>query len=132
MPQLLFGLFKVFLTTPEAGLGRFDGLPVPDYVLLAPGNLAGELFHLFIKALDFVRTPNGALALVTETHALWGGARQASIRFVGPSLGERNAWWNEDELEVVDSLPRILAYSIAHPFGSGRVDAERFFGPRPE
>ena len=82
-----------------------------------------------MKPLDFVRTPKGAIALVTETNPPENGmGRQASISFIGPSLGERNAWWDEDELEVIDSLPRLLASCTKHPFGKGKADVETFFG----
>ena len=79
-----------------------------------------------MKALDFVRTPKGALALVTETN---NAGKSASITFVGCcETGEKNAWWDANDLAVVDSLPRLLAVCTAHPFGTGSKDAESFFG----
>jgi hypothetical protein len=80
-----------------------------------------------MKPLDFVKTPKGNIALVTETN---NGGKMASIAFIGggnPS-GEHNAWWREcDGLIVIDSLPRILALNTAHPFGTGRDDVKLFF-----
>ncbi len=82
-----------------------------------------------MKPLDFVRTPEGAVALVTETNGPYNGlGRQASITFIGAHRGEKSAWWDEDELVVIDSLPRLLAHCTAHPFGRGKVDVEKFFG----
>ena len=96
------------------------------------------------KPLDFVRTPLGAFAIITETHHgqyhhtdsdgvrlyhnldMWA----ASIRFIGPG-NEKISWWNEEDgLEVLDSLPRVLAMSY-HPFGEGERDAVVHFGIRP-
>jgi hypothetical protein len=85
-----------------------------------------------VRPLDFVQTRMGSIALVTETHPPGNGLpRQASISFIGPSQGEKSAWWDEDDLEVIDSLPRLLAAATLHPFGHGRADVETFFGPRP-
>ena len=80
------------------------------------------------KPLDFVKTPKGAVAFITETND--GGGR-CSIYFLGggnPS-GEKNAWWRlGDGLIVIDSLPLMLAMNTKHPFGSGRNDAIKAFG----
>jgi len=80
-----------------------------------------------LKPLDFVKTPKGQIAMVTETN---NGGKQASIWFIGKQnlLGEKNAWWDIDELSVIDSLPHLIAICTAHPFGSGRKDVEQFFG----
>lgn len=80
-----------------------------------------------MKPLDFVRTPKGAIAMITETN---DGGKQASIRFLGGGnpTGEKNAWWHEGEgLEFIDSLPHLLASCTAHPFGSGWKDADDAF-----
>jgi hypothetical protein len=84
-----------------------------------------------MKALDFVKTPKGFIALIKETN---NNGEQASIDFVGggnPS-GEKSAWWSKEELEVIDSLPHMLARSTCHPFGSGEKDADKFHGVRQE
>ena len=91
-----------------------------------------------MKPLDFVRTPKGNIAIITETT---GKGSQASISFIGEENpdGERNAWWGEagkpdvyhtedDRLIVIDSLSHLLSRNTAHPFGHGRDDAKFFFG----
>lgn len=82
-----------------------------------------------MQPLDFVLTPLGAIALVSEVNEPQqpGMKRQASITFIGPSKGEHNAWWSEDELQVIDSLPRILAVGLCHPFGAGKPVARNSF-----
>lgn len=88
-----------------------------------------------MKPLDFVRTPQGAIALVTEVNQPIqpGSKSQASITFIGGGnpTGERNAWWREGELVVVDSLPRLLAKGLCHPFGNGKPVAEDTFPLTP-
>lgn len=82
-----------------------------------------------MKPLDFVRTPNGAIAIVTETN-MTQGHHIACIDFIGTNLTqERNAWWYEEELQVIDSLPHLLARELAHPFGRGLEMADKFFKP---
>ena len=78
-----------------------------------------------IKALDIVRTPKNAIAVVTETNT---GGQSVSIVFIGENTtGEHNAWWNASDLTVIDSIPKILAKEMAHPFGNGKKDVELFF-----
>ncbi len=73
-----------------------------------------------MKALDFVRTPKGALAIIQETN---DHGKQASIEYIGRcETGEHNAWWDADDLTVIDSLPHLLARCVAHPFGKGALD----------
>lgn len=83
-----------------------------------------------MKALDFVKTSEGHIAIITETN---DGGNKASIKYIGktPRNG-KSAWWSEKELEVVDSLPRFLAENLSHPFGSGKQDVERFFSNKEE
>lgn len=83
-----------------------------------------------IRALDFVRTPGGNIAIVTETSVVQGVLKIA-ISYIGPWGGERNAWWKESELEVIDSLPSLLARTICHPFGDGEIKAKEHFGIIP-
>lgn len=80
-----------------------------------------------MKPLDFVKTPKGNIALVTETNEK---GKQASITFIGCENpdNEQNAWWDDSELTVIDSLPYLLSRSTCHPFGSGESDSEHFFG----
>lgn len=67
-----------------------------------------------IQPLDFVKTPKGAIAIVDGVSTMQGKVN-VSITFIGYNDTERNAWWREDELEVIDSLPHILAKTMAHP-----------------
>lgn len=78
-----------------------------------------------MKPLDFVRTPKGAIALVTEI----SGSGTASLMYLGGGnpTHEKNAWWAEGSLEVIDSLPHLLAVMAAHPFGDGRRAADAVF-----
>lgn len=79
-----------------------------------------------MKALDIVRTPKGGIAFITETNR---EGKQASINYIGdlnPGC-EPNAWWNESDLVIIDSLPRMIAMATSHPFGSGKSDVEMFF-----
>lgn len=80
-----------------------------------------------MKALDIVKTPKGGIAFVTETNS---EGKSASITFIsGLNIGhEHNSWWDESELIVIDSIPRMLAISMCHPMGEGRDDANKFFG----
>lgn len=50
----------------------------------------------------------------------------ASVEWIGKS-NLYNAWWNPECLEIVDSLPNLLARKIAHPFGNGRGMVDSFF-----
>ncbi len=56
-----------------------------------------------MMALDFVKTPKGNIAMVTETN---NGGAAASITCIGKPNpdGEHKAWWAKDELEVIDNL----------------------------
>ncbi len=74
-----------------------------------------------LKALDFVKTPKGAIAIVTEISTTQD-MHNASIRFLGEdnSTGEKNAWWFEEEgLVLIDNLPSLLSRCLIHPFGTG-------------
>lgn len=80
-----------------------------------------------IQPLDFVRTPKGAIAMVTEV----GERGDASIKYLGGGnpTGEKNAWWHpKDGLVIVDSLPHLLAGCTPHPLGSAAMtQADEFF-----
>lgn len=80
-----------------------------------------------MKALDIVRTPKGSIGFITETNE---EGNSASIDFIGDlkDSADRNSWWSSGELEVIDSIPRLLAEATAHPFGRGREDVKYFFG----
>jgi hypothetical protein len=79
-----------------------------------------------LKPLDFVKTPKGNIAIVTEINEKdYGSGISVSIEFLGGGnpTGEKNAWWDMDELAVVDNLPSLLARNLVHPFGSGKKPA---------
>ena len=81
-----------------------------------------------IRPLDFVLTPGGNIALVSETSED-NESILVAITFINPEHGkERNAWWNEEDLKVINSLPYILADGMAHPFGKGQIIAKKYFG----
>jgi len=79
-----------------------------------------------MKALDIVRTPKGGIAFITETN---NEGKEASINYIGDlNVGnEHNAWWSESDLEVISSIPKMLAEATAHPFGIGKKDVKKFF-----
>ena len=74
-----------------------------------------------MKALDIVRTPKGAIGFITETN---NNGKTASITFIGDTNKgrEKNAWWDLGQLEVIDSIPKMLALATCHPFGQGHKD----------
>ena len=81
-----------------------------------------------IRPLDFVLTPEGNIALVKETNED-AESIKVSITFINPEHGEeRNAWWREEDLKVINSLPYILANGMRHPFGKGQITAKKHFG----
>ena len=81
-----------------------------------------------IRPLDFVLTPKGNIALVNETNGD-AGSIEVSITFINPEHGEEyNAWWKEEDLKVINSLPYILANGMSHPFGRGYITAKKYFG----
>jgi hypothetical protein len=78
-----------------------------------------------VRPLDIVRTPKGAIALITECDE-----RQASITFFPnqePTY-EKNAWWDPNELHILGSLPTMLANEMAHPFGSNKDQGDKYYG----
>jgi hypothetical protein len=76
-----------------------------------------------MKPLDIVRTPSGGMGIISAMTSTVNG--EATIEFFegcNPKF-ERNAWWKERDLIVVDSLPAILCRFSNH---FGRF-AEEFF-----
>lgn len=87
-----------------------------------------------MKPLDFVKTPKGGIAIITEVNFGQGldyssDYDQCSISFIGDNdTGEKNAWWdNSDGLVVIDNLAALLARKLIHPFGKGKVPAEYYY-----
>jgi hypothetical protein len=89
-----------------------------------------------MKPLDFVKTKQGNIAIITETN---DEGSEASLEFIGngnphllsQNINEKSAWWDANELTVIDSLPYLLSRTMAHPFGEGADDAEHFFSTEP-
>ena len=83
-----------------------------------------------IRPLDLVLTPQGAIALVTEVSGgLYGNV---AIEFIRRPKGtyEQSAWWKEEELDVLGSIPVVLANAVAHNMGTNRSQGEKFFGSK--
>lgn len=79
-----------------------------------------------MRALDFVLTPNGSTAIIKETV---DNGERANIKYINPNATDyKCAWWNSSELVVINSLPNILSQCIAHQFGRGSKDVDKFFG----
>lgn len=79
-----------------------------------------------MKALDIVITPKGGIAFITETN---NEGKQASISYIG-GMNPGNmhcAWWDESELTVIDSIPRMLALAMTNKYGSHQCDIEKFY-----
>jgi hypothetical protein len=72
-----------------------------------------------MKALDFVRTKKGSLAIVAVTT---DGGKSASITFIDPKVREHNAWYDENELTVINSLSRLLASEMLSHCSSEDID----------
>ena len=73
-----------------------------------------------MKPLDFIRTESGSIGIITEVSTN-GDQHTASVEFLYPFQELKAAWWYEDEFEVIDNLPDILARSMKHPFGSNSL-----------
>lgn len=51
-----------------------------------------------------------------------------SIAWIGPNSDLlKNAWWEQDELEKIDSLPHLLAREMTNSFGNGRKEVDKYF-----
>ncbi len=70
------------------------------------------------------------VGIITETDG-----EKAAVKWLDNPCPQYNAWWNKSELQVINSLPRILAKAILHPFGttdSGGLIDQVFPGPESE
>ena len=81
--------------------------------------LSGPTIEYKIREIDPEQKNVG---LVTEVNREGG----ISIEWIGKA-GLKNAWWNPDELEIVDSLPNLLAREMAHPFGNNKSSASEYY-----
>lgn len=73
-----------------------------------------------MKPLDFIKTIKGNVGIITEVSTTQG-ILSASIEFLNGFNGEKNAWWDADEFEIIDSLPDLLSRKLAHPFGNNSL-----------
>lgn len=103
-----------------------------------------------IHPLDFVKTKpfseSQCVLTMSENRASWNlGERtvvseqiglvteitndgRLSVVWIGPNQDLlKNAWWEQNELEKVDSLPRLLARQMANPFGNGNKEVDKYF-----
>jgi|GEM_PF-5175306 len=78
-----------------------------------------------IKPLDFVKTLNGSIAIVSEITSYISTEKEpvyrASIEYIYQvKEDEKNAWWDKDDLEIIHNLPRLLTMMCVHPFSSNK------------
>ena len=83
-----------------------------------------------IRPLDLVRTPQGGLALVTEFSPATDSLKfnRYSVIYVENPGKEYNAWWFEDELTFLCSIPVLIAEGMCHPFGNNIDHVKEAFG----
>lgn len=82
-----------------------------------------------LQPLDFVKTPDGGIAIVTERNPAGNGLPERySITYIYKS--GMNAWWSGSDLEYLTNLPLLLAEGLTHPFSSyGKSEAQKTFKP---
>lgn len=82
-----------------------------------------------IKPLDIVKTPKGGIAMVTECSPATDSwpVNKYSIDYIINPEHERNAWWMENELEKLVSIPVLIAKAMCHPFGDNEHKVEQVF-----
>ena len=73
-----------------------------------------------MKPLDFIRTKDGDVGMITEVSTTQG-INSASIEFLNCFKGNKSAWWSVDEFEIVDNLPDLLSRELKHPFGKNSL-----------
>jgi hypothetical protein len=82
-----------------------------------------------LKPLDIVRTPKGGIAVITESGlpSKFNNNDRHSIDFIDNPYREYNAWWNDNELQYLTSIPALLTNAMAHPFGNNKKLGEKYF-----
>jgi hypothetical protein len=82
-----------------------------------------------IKPLDIVETPKGGIAVVTECSPARENYKfnSYSISYIKNPGHEYNAWWNEDELKFLASIPVIIGEAMCHPFGDNKPHVKPIF-----
>lgn len=64
------------------------------------------------------------VGLVTEINS----SGECSIEWIGAGNKHlHNAWWEQEKLEKIDSLPHLLARNMAHPFGSNGKEVDKYY-----
>lgn len=72
-----------------------------------------------MKPLDFIVTKARNVGMITEVCDEDG--HEAAVVFLNTFEGEKEAWWSEDEFEIIDSLPDLLSRKLASPFSEDSV-----------
>lgn len=64
------------------------------------------------------------VGLVTEINS----SGECSIEWLGDGNKHlHNAWWEQEKLEKIDSLPHLLARNMAHPFGNNKKEVDKYY-----
>ena len=84
-----------------------------------------------LKPLDIVKTPGAGIAIVSEIadRSKSGHGFEVSVNYLdgcNPAK-EKNAWWKDHELVLLDNIPRILSSMIAHSFGSAKNQGDIYY-----
>lgn len=77
-----------------------------------------------MKALDIAITEKGSIVLITEVSE----SGDAAVEFIGPDNDEKRAWWDEEELKIIDTLPLVLARMATAQGNSGIEIPPDYFG----
>lgn len=95
---------------------------VVEYVFNAGALEDGEKLSLE----KYINTIPYSVGIITEVGEDSEGAKY-SVRWIGGKIN-KCAWYRDDELVKIDSLPRILSNCIAHPFGGHTNQGDEYFG----
>lgn len=69
------------------------------------------------------KNPN-SVGIVTEIN----GSGCLSVEWIGENKDNlKNAWWEQEDLIKIDNLPNILARNMAHPFGNGKNEVDKYY-----
>ena len=72
-----------------------------------------------IRPLDFVKTPDGHIGIITEVHMLKINSAgditpRVRIEFIGVKV-EAASWWDQEDLCIIDNLADLLSRKLIHP-----------------
>ena len=67
-------------------------------------------YKRIFQPLDFVQHPDGSLGIIKQ--AKEGHDGDASVEWIGGAKGKKTAWWEVEELKIVDNLPNLLARTM--------------------